>query len=86
MVKNTEESWSHFDLLPSRYEEEQNSPGSSHAFVDTAINEEDEEEEGGIAKKEKKNEPSISIKEDKPEVSCLIWMKIYTSIILCSYC
>lgn len=50
-----------------RYEEEQNSPGSSHAFVDTAINEEDEEEEGGIAKKEKKNEPSISIKEDKPE-------------------
>lgn len=52
-----------------RYEEEQNSPGSSHAFVDTAINEEEEEEEegGGIAKKEKKNEPSISIKEDKPE-------------------
>lgn len=50
-----------------RYEEEQNSPGSSHAFVDTAINEEEEEEEeGGIAKKEKKNEPSISIK-DKPE-------------------
>lgn len=51
-----------------RYEEEQNSPGSSHAFVDTAINEEEEEEEeGGIAKKEKKNEPSISIKENKPE-------------------
>lgn len=51
-----------------RYEEEQNSPGSSHAFVDTAINEEEEEEEeGGIAKKEKKNEPSISIKEAKPE-------------------
>ncbi|XP_078258275.1 protein phosphatase methylesterase 1 isoform X2 [Rhinoraja longicauda] len=51
-----------------RYEEEQNSPGSSHAFVDTAINEEEEEEEGGgIAKKEKKNEPRIGAKEDKPE-------------------